>query len=74
MFVFFLLKLRGKIGGFGKIVEIDESLFTKRKSHAGRVLPQQCLVGYVVRLECFFFSENSKQEYRYTFNRNSKEL
>ena len=38
-----------KIGGEGKIVEIDESMFTRRKSNKGRVLPRQWVFGGICR-------------------------
>lgn len=35
----------GLIGGVNKIMEIDESLFARRKSHVCRILPEQWIFG-----------------------------
>ena len=44
-----------KIGGEGCIVEVDETLLTRRKANAGRILPEQWVLGGICREagECF---------------------
>ena len=43
------LKNSEKIGGEGQIVEVNQSLFTRRKNQVGRVLPSTWVVGGICR-------------------------
>ncbi|KAF8790259.1 hypothetical protein HNY73_005316 [Argiope bruennichi] len=53
------LAFDGKINGIGKVVEIDESKFGKRKYNRGRRVEDQWVFGGLVRYtnDCFFFLE-----------------
>ena len=54
----------GRIGGSGKIVEIDESKFGRRKYHRGRVVEGQWVFGGICRetKECFVVPVNSRDK------------
>ena len=46
-----------KIGGEGKVIEMDESIFGSRKHHKGRVIEGKWVVGAVQvddKTKCFF--------------------
>lgn len=49
--MYWMHKQSAKIGGPGKIVEIDEAKFGRRKYHRGRLLTGQWVLGGIERLE-----------------------
>ena len=49
-------KSNKKIGESGCIVEIDESLFTKRTNNSGGLLPQQSVFGGICKQRIRLFS------------------